>query len=106
MGGIMAFVMEHYQPRGQRGGVPDLRTDRAAWYQYWDEDGNGSLQKEEVVRALIKTFGIGNNLARQQNMRGALDAVWCIFDEDGSGSIEQGEFLMQDGLADTILASL
>jgi hypothetical protein len=40
-------------------------------------------------------------------MRGTVQAIWPIFDTDGSGSIERGEFLRpNEGLADTILATL
>ena len=36
-----------------------------------------------------------------------VQAIWSIFDTDGSGSIERGEFLRpNEGLADTILATL
>ena len=35
-------------------------------------------------------------------MRNTVDAIWPVFDSDGSGSIEQIEFLLPgDGLADT-----
>jgi hypothetical protein len=40
-------------------------------------------------------------------MRSTVQAIWSIFDTDGSGSIERGEFLRpNEGLADTILATL
>ena len=38
-------------------------------------------------------------------MRGIVGAVWGIFDPDGSGAIDRQEFLMSDGLAETIVAS-
>ena len=42
-----------------------------------------------------------------QMMRNSIDAVWCVFDDDGSGSIERDEFLRPgDGLADTIIATV
>jgi hypothetical protein len=34
-----------------------------------------------------------------------VEAVWGIFDPDGSGAIDRQEFLMPDGLAETIVAS-
>ena len=40
-------------------------------------------------------------------MRSTVDAIWPVFDSDGSGSIERDEFLLHnDGLADMILATL
>ena len=40
-------------------------------------------------------------------MRNAIDAIWPVFDDDGSGSIDKTEFLKpNEGLADTIIATL
>lgn len=57
------------------------------------------------MRALIKTFELSSNLTQVQHMRGIVDAVWALFDPDGSGAIDRREFLMPDGLAETIVAS-
>jgi hypothetical protein len=87
--------------------VPDIKRDKNAWYLHYDENNNGSLQKDEVVRGLIQTFKISHNAERMQAIRSTVEAVWPIFDSDGSGSIEKGEFLRAgEGLADTIIATL
>ena len=44
-------------------GVPDM-ADKARWYEYWDEDGSGTLEKEEVVRALLKTLKLTQDQQR------------------------------------------
>jgi hypothetical protein len=72
----------------------------------WDEDKSSELEKDEVVRALIKTFGISTNLERLRELRETVDAVWSIFDHDGSGSLSLQEACAQDGLLDSLLASL
>ena len=75
--------------------------------RYWDADGSDSLDKEEVVRALLKTFQMTSDQAAVMQMRQTIDAVWPIFDDDASGSIERNEFLRPgEGLADTIVATL
>jgi len=87
--------------------VPDIKSNKEAWYRHYDENNNGSLQKDEVVRGLIQTFKAGHDHEKTQQIEQTLDAVWPIFDFDGSGSIEKSEFLRPgDGLADTIIASL
>ena len=87
--------------------IPDIRNDRQDWFRYWDEDNSGTLDKEEVVRALLKTLRIASDAARIAQMRSAVDATWCLFDEDGNGTIDREEFLRpQDGLADTIIATI
>lgn len=106
--GLAAYVREAFRGEGAReGGIPDIAADKEAWYRYWDEDGSGSLEQEEVVRALLKTFRMTSEPERVFQMRQAIEAIWCIFDDDGSGSIERDEFLKpNDGLADMIIATL
>jgi len=86
-------------------------SDRARWFDFWDSpaaggDASGALEREEVVRALLKTLRITSDAAAVLQMRQTVDAIWGIFDTDGSGSIERGEFLQPDGLADTIVATM
>ena len=68
-----------------------------------DEDGGGELEKEEVVRALIKTFHL--TVDKVDTIRSMLDSIWCLFDVDGDGGISRDEFGAPDGLAETVLAS-
>ena len=69
--------------------------------------GGGTLDKEEVVRALIKTFNLSTNVDERTKMRGTIDAIWPLFDDDGSGEIDRPEFLRAgEGLADTIIATM
>lgn len=80
---------------------------RARRGRFWDEDNSGSLDKEEVVRALLKTFRMTSDQHQVFQMRSTIDAIWPMFDDDGSGSIERNEFLRpNEGLADTIVATL
>ena len=71
----------------------------------WDEDGSGELEFEEVVRAFAKSFNI--DVAGISQLRESLQAVWCVFDTDGSGAIDRQEFMAPNGgLADTVLATI
>ena len=64
-------------------------------------------QHTKVLRALLKTFRMTSDPAQVSQMRGTIDAIWPVFDDDGSGTIEQNEFLKpSEGLADTIVATL
>ena len=72
-----------------------------------DEDDSGELDKEEVVRALLKTLALTGDPTRVQMMRSTVEAIWPVFDDDGSGTIDRQEFLKaNDGLADTIIATM
>lgn len=91
-------------PPMQRPPPPSLQNV-AQWFRYWDEDGNGSLDMQEVQRALLKTFELGDDLRAVQTMRETLDAVWPLFDHDGNGDISFGEFTATHGLGETLAAS-
>jgi hypothetical protein len=87
--------------------VPDIKANKDLWFKHYDENENGTLQREEVVRGLIQTFKLGQRPERMEHIRGTVEAVWPIFDTDGSGSVDKQEFLKPgDGLADTIIATL
>ena len=45
----------------------------------------------ERMRALLKTFRMTTDPIRVQQMRSTIDAVWPIFDDDGSGQITTDE---------------
>ena len=105
-GGIVDFIRSHFTGGGHRP-IPSIQTDRNGWYDYFDEDGGGTLDKEEVVRALIKTFNLGTDVGELTKMRGTIDVIWPLFDDDGSGEIDRQEFLRAgEGLADTLVATM
>jgi hypothetical protein len=85
---------------------PPPIQEKEKWFDYWDEDDSGELDLEEAVRALAKTFGLSDNLAKLRTIRDTVSAVWTIFDTDGGGGIDKFEFVQPDGLADTIIASV
>jgi hypothetical protein len=105
--GLAAYVRQAFVAHGGRGPIPDIRSDKSGWFTYWDEDGNGSLDKEEVVRALLKTLRLGSEPSKVTALRGTVDAIWPVFDSDGSGAIDRSELLLPgEGLADTIIATM
>ena len=44
--------------------IPDIQADRHGWFAHFDEDGAGDLAKEELVRALIKTYRLSADSAQ------------------------------------------
>jgi hypothetical protein len=121
------------------GNIPPIAHKPRLWFQYWDEDNSDELSKEEVLRAIIKTFKLDINTAtgtatgtgtatatgtgttnavdttaaalhnfhrKCSSIISTLDAIWPMFDHDGSGDIDIDEFVQSDGLCDTILATL
>ena len=104
--GLAHYVRSTFLKRQDTLLIPDIKRDKNAWYAYWDEDGSGTLEKEEVVRALLKTLNLQSTPAKVLEMRGTIDAIWPVFDPDGSNSIDKAEFLAAEGLANTIIATV
>jgi Ca2+-binding EF-hand superfamily protein len=96
------FAPEETPSRGE----PPALSDAAGWFRYWDEDGNGTLDMQEVQRALMKTFKLGKEMHRVHTMRETLDAVWPVFDLDGSGEIDFDEFTSRSGLGESLAISV
>ena len=99
--GMLDFVKENLlrvKPAARR--IPDIRTKRMEWFDHFDDSRSGTLAQEEVVRALIKTYGLSADLAGVRQMREMVAAVWAVFSVDGS-SDEGGLPPPRRGLCDT-----
>jgi Ca2+-binding EF-hand superfamily protein len=83
------------------------KAQKEVWYQHWDKDKSNSLDKEEVVRAIVKTFDLSSALSAIQGIREYLEDVWCIWDSNGDNVIDLEEFMQpQIGLGDSLIAAL
>jgi Ca2+-binding EF-hand superfamily protein len=103
--GLLSYVRSVFAQTTFQAAPPDIKTNRMAWFRHFDEDFSGTLEQGEVIRALIKTLSLTPQ--QQDAVCECITAIWPIFDTDGSGSIEQNEFLLPcNGLADTIIAQL
>jgi Ca2+-binding EF-hand superfamily protein len=101
--GLITFLITHY-PKKERSPPPNIKQNASAWFQYWDEDGNESLDRGEIVRALMKTFRLDGR--RTDDVAQVVHALWPLFDLDLNGNISFPEFISADGLADSIVAQL
>lgn len=111
--GLVASVPQLFAARSTAPNGSDTPpiSNKAAWFDFWDSpatggNASGTLEKEEVVRALLKTLKVTSDANAVMTMRSTVEAIWGVFDVDGSGSVERGEFLQPDGLADTVIATL
>jgi Ca2+-binding EF-hand superfamily protein len=101
--GVVAYLL-HNHPKNPRPEPPNLlTTGYDEWFNYWDENNSNSLDRSEVLRALIKTFKIYH--IERSAIATILDSLWPIFDTDGNGVIERGEFI-EGGLGETIAAQI
>ena len=108
--GLLNFVRRNFARAegGEPREPPDIRRRAREWFGFWDEDGSGALSKSEIVRALVKTFRVHSSAQAVQvaTIEETVDAVFPLFDSDGSGEVDVDEFTMADGLCDTIIASM
>jgi len=105
--GLLSFVLKaRGLDQNNYTNLPNLK-DTESFFAFWDEDGSGELEKEEVVRAIVKTYHLEfKNFSRVAAVRGVVEAVWGLFDHDGNGGVSRKEYCARDGLGDTLAAQL
>lgn len=81
--------------------IPDIRADSRGWFRYFDTNHTGTLEKTEVIRAFVQTFG---SSCDPVVLKSVVTELWPLFDKDGSETITESEFLSPEGLCETILA--
>lgn len=83
-------------------GIPNIWHSPAAWFDYWDADGDRTLFKGEVIRALLRTF----RRTDADVIRSVVATVWTDFDKGNRGTIDREEFLRESGFLNAILTNL
>lgn len=105
--GLFFYVRDAFRSSSRGGDVPDLCKYPEAWFHYWDEENCGSLSHGELVRAIVKTFGLKTNLRQIRTIRTMLTVMWPGFDPDLGGRICKADFCSPgEGLAQVIIANL
>ncbi|KAK3282122.1 hypothetical protein CYMTET_10125 [Cymbomonas tetramitiformis] len=100
--GLLVYAQEAFG-KVEKPEPPSIQESPKEWFKYWDEDKTGRLHKDEVARALIKTFKISHELVA--DLRLMLENLWCVL-SNGMDSIDMDEFGKPDGLAETVIAYL
>jgi len=85
--------------------VPSL-NNLSLWFDHFDRDKNGALEKEEVVAAIAHTFTSYGRTVDVSSIRESVYALWSEFDPDGNGHIDKQEFMIENGLGESIQAML
>jgi len=104
--GLVSWARQFLPTAPDYSKIPDIKTEKSAWFEFWDTDKNGRLDKEEVVRALLKTFHLRSTLSEMLRIRMIVDAMWRHFDPDGSGDIDTEEFCKADGFDEFVTVHL
>lgn len=86
--------------------VPELwQDDLGAWFDHYDIDCSNTLSKAEVVAALIETFPAKDS-EQKKSIKSTVMDTWFLYDLDDNQVIDRDEFLLPNGLAETLQAEL
>lgn len=83
-------------------GPPPPLSDLNRWFDYYDRDRSGSLDREELVNALVRTYQSND----PQSIRETVFSIFPAFDSNGSGSIDRYEFTSPGGLGESLLSAM
>jgi len=87
--------------------VPSIDRNPREWFHYWDRDGSGTLEKDEVVRALIRTFCRDENgnphLSLAHDMLEIAASLWSSLGYSPFDAVAFEEFVRPYGLLDQFL---
>jgi hypothetical protein len=113
--GLKSFVLNNYNifKRDREAsskalrGVPPLDSKPREWFDYWDQNHSGTLERIEIIRALIKTFCVtawGDPLIRRSpDISQLSQALWDALGYKPREKISFQEFMKPFGLADQVI---
>jgi hypothetical protein len=110
--GLKIFLVKNYNifrktETSNRDIVPSLDAEPRKWFDYWDYNRSGTLERIEVARALIKTFCVtawGEPLIHRANDMSELAlSLWDILGYSSRAKLTFEEFMKPYGLADQVI---
>ena len=112
--GLKAFLVKNYNifrkaslANSEVKAIPSLDNDPKKWFEYWDYNRSGTLERIELARALIKTFCLtswGDPLIhRAHDMSELALSVWDLLGYRPREKINFEEFMKPFGLADQVI---
>lgn len=110
--GLKDWALSHLQVlrnvKEEKGrAVPSIDRNPREWFHYWDRDSSGTLEKDEVVRALIRTFCRDDNgnphLPSAHDMREVIESLWLTLGYRPFDAVTFEEYVRPYGLLDQFL---
>lgn len=103
---VAAVPAQIYNPHAAAPSLPPPPlSNPSAWFDYYDKDRSGSLNKSEVTQGLIFTLG-AKSPSEQHNLQGTVNSIWNIFDTDGNGTLDKREFCAPGGFGESLQAAM
>lgn len=82
--------------------IPDIFSNPREWFQYFDRENTGYLNREQCSNALSQTFLTMDS----EIINNMLEALWPLFDSTGAGMLSSDDFLRSEGLHETLLGQI
>jgi hypothetical protein len=113
--GLKSFVLNNYNifKRDREASskalrdIPPLDSKPRQWFDYWDQNHSGTLERIEIIRAMIKTFCVtawGDPLIRRApDIAQLSQALWDALGYKPREKISFQEFMKPFGLADQVI---
>jgi len=109
--GLREFIIRNFadfkKPAFDISQVPLMETHPVQWFEYWDRDGGGTLDREEFTRAMVKTFCVNvwgdPVLSRAQETRELGGMIWRNQGLHEFDAISFEDFIKPYGLYDTLV---
>lgn len=87
--------------------VPSLDKNPRQWFLYWDRNDNGTLEKDEVIRAFLRSFCRDENgnpdLLSALDMREVASSLWTTMNYGAFDQVTFEEFVKPYGLMDQFM---
>eukprot|EP00971_Amphidinium_carterae_P097738 1934169-Amphidinium_carterae.1 len=112
--GMRDWVIKHHKSVGYHEtpltdvkDLPDIDSDPRGWFEYWDVDNNGAMDRDEIIRALIRTFCVqsvsGPQMDYAHEVRSMVHTIWRDINYSPFDEIPFTEFIKPYGVADQFL---
>jgi len=105
--GMLQTVAQEKQGVTFQKSIPKLDENPMRWFEFWDKDSSGTLERDEVCRALIRSFCITANglpdLDSAFDMREAFFSMWKALGYNPFSQITLDDFVKPYGLMDQII---
>ena len=114
LSGLKAFLVKNYNVFRKNANevskskeVPSLDSHPKEWFEYWDNNNSGTLERIELARALVKTFCVtawGDPMIQRAHDMSELSlSVWDMLGYKPREKITFEEFMKPFGLADQVM---
>lgn len=86
---------------------PSLDRNPRAWFEHWDRDRNGTLNRDEMRRAMVRSFCVTEFgdpiLHRAQEMKDVIEGMWASLGYEDIDELNFEEFARPFGIMDQVL---